>query len=72
KLYCHLCTEVQQLGFGEYRFRDGEAALIYVDLVFLAYNLLEILGQGLISYRITNAIKRGQQESKTRVRSLHM
>ena len=44
--------DTKQLGFGEYRFRKSEAALIHAHLVFLAYILLEILRHRLISYRI--------------------
>ena len=43
----------KQLGFGEYRFRKNEAALIHAHLVFLAYILLEILRR---DYRITKAV----------------
>ena len=32
--------DAKQLGFGEYRFRKSEAALIHAHLVFLAYILL--------------------------------
>jgi hypothetical protein len=35
--------EVKLLGFGEYRFRTSEAALIHAHLVVLAFILLEIL-----------------------------
>ena len=41
--------DAKQLGFGEYRFRKSEAALIHAHLVFLAYILL-------LSYRITKAV----------------
>ncbi len=47
-----LPRDTKQLGFGEYRFRRSEAALIHAHLVFLAYILLEILRHRLISYRI--------------------
>ena len=40
--------DTKQLGFGEYRFRRSEAALIHAHLVFLAYILLEILRHRLI------------------------
>ena len=46
----------KQLGFGEYRFRKSEAALIHAHLVFLAYILLQILRYRLLSYRITKAV----------------
>ena len=45
-----------ELGFGEYRFRKSEAALIHAHLVFLAYILLQILRYRLLSYRITKAV----------------
>ena len=44
------------LGFGEYRFRKSEAALIHAHLVFLAYILPQILRYRLLSYRITKAV----------------
>ena len=49
--------DTKQLGFGEYRFRRSEAALIHAHLVFLAYILLEILRHRLISYRITKTMR---------------
>ncbi|MGC2681179.1 MAG: transposase, partial [Candidatus Nitrosopolaris sp.] len=48
--------DAKQLGFGEYRFRKSEAALIHAHLVFLAYLLLQILRYRLLSYRITKAV----------------
>src|SRR5262249_5918722 len=42
--------DAKQLGFGEYRFRKSEAALIHAHLVFLAYILLQILRFRLLSY----------------------
>jgi hypothetical protein len=48
--------DAKQLGFGEYRFRKSEAALIHAHLVFLAYILLQILRYRLLSYRITKAV----------------
>jgi hypothetical protein len=48
--------DAKQLGFGEYRFRKSEAALIHAHLVFLAYILLQILRFRLLSYRITKAV----------------
>jgi hypothetical protein len=43
--------DAKPLGFGEYRFRKSEAALIHAHLVFLAYILLQIL-----RYRITKTV----------------
>ena len=40
------------LGFGEYRFRTSEAALIHAHLVVLAYILLDILRRRLLRYHI--------------------
>jgi hypothetical protein len=48
--------DTKQLGFGEYRFRKSEAALIHVHLVFLAYILLEILRHRLLSYKIAKTM----------------
>jgi DDE family transposase len=48
--------DTKQLGFGEYRFRKSEAALIHAHLVFLAYILLEILRHRLLSYRIAKTM----------------
>ena len=48
--------DAKQLGFGEYRFRKSEAALIHAHLVFLAYILLQILRYRLLSYKITKAV----------------
>jgi hypothetical protein len=48
--------DAKQLGFGEYRFRKSEAALIHAHLVFLAYILLQILRYRLLSYGITKAV----------------
>ena len=48
--------DAKQLGFGEYRFRKSEAALIHAHLVFLAYILLQILRYRSLSYRITKAV----------------
>lgn len=48
--------DAKQLGFGEYRFRKSEAALIHAHLVFLAYILLQILRFRLFSYKITKVV----------------
>ena len=44
--------EAKFLGFGEYRFRTSEAALIHAHLVVLAYILLEILRRRLLRYHV--------------------
>ena len=48
--------DTKQLGFGEYRFRKSEMALIHAHLVFLAYILLEILRHRLLWYRIAKTM----------------
>jgi hypothetical protein len=42
--------EAKALGFGEYRFRASEAALIHAHLVVLAYTLLDVLRRRLLRY----------------------
>ena len=44
--------EVKLLGFGEYRFRASEAALIHAHLVVLAHTLLNLLRCRLLRYSI--------------------
>ena len=44
--------EVKALGFGEYRFRTSEAALIHAHLVALAHTLLDVLRRRLLRYSI--------------------
>ena len=44
--------EAKALGFGEYRFRASEAALIHAHLVVLAYTLLDVLRRRLLKYSI--------------------
>jgi hypothetical protein len=44
--------EAKLLGFGEYRFRTSEAALIHAHLVVLAYILLDVLRRRLLRYHI--------------------
>ena len=48
--------EAKFLGFGEYRFRASEAALIHAHLVTLAYILLEILRRRLLRYNIVKNV----------------
>jgi DDE superfamily endonuclease len=43
------------LGFGEYRFRASEAALIHAHLVTLAYTLLDVLRRRLLRYSIVKS-----------------
>jgi DDE superfamily endonuclease len=68
--------DAKQLGFGEYRFRKSEAALIHAHLVFLAYILLQILRYRLLSYKITKAVPSMEFvitwiRKKTRQRFIH-
>src|SRR5262249_54339548 len=68
--------DAKQLGFGEYRFRKSQAALIHAHLVFLAYILLQILRFRLLSYRITKAVSSMEfiitwVRKKTRQRFIH-
>ena len=44
------------LGFGEYRFRASEAALIHAHLVTLAYTLLDVLRRRLRRYSIVKSL----------------
>ena len=47
--------EAKALGFGEYRFRASEAALIHAHLVTLAYTLLDVLRRRLLRYSIVKS-----------------
>lgn len=44
------------LGFGEYRFRASEAALIHAYLVVLACTLLDVLRRRLLRYSIVKSL----------------
>ena len=44
------------LGFGEYRFRESEAALIHAHQVTLAYTLLDVLRRRLLRYSIVKCL----------------
>src|SRR5665647_1888351 len=48
--------EAKFLGFGEYRFRASEAALIHAHLVVLAYTLLDTLRRRLLRYSIVKSV----------------
>jgi len=48
--------EAKFLGFGEYRFRTSEAALIHAHLVVLACILLDVLRHRLLRYRISKCL----------------
>ncbi len=48
--------EAKALGFGEYRFRTSEAALIHAHLVALAHTLLDLLRRRLLRYSIVGCL----------------
>ena len=48
--------EAKALGFGEYRFRASEAALIHAHLVALAYTLLDVLRRRLLRYSVVGSM----------------
>ena len=48
--------EAKALGFGEYRFRESEAALIHAHLVALACILLDVLRRRLLRYSIVKSL----------------
>jgi hypothetical protein len=48
--------EAKSLGFGEYRFRGSEAALIHAHLVSLACALLDVLRRRLLRYSVTGGL----------------
>jgi hypothetical protein len=48
--------DAKALGFGEYRFRGSEAALIHAHLVSLACALLDVLRRRLFRYSITGGL----------------
>ena len=48
--------QAKALGFGEYRFRESEAALIHAHLVSLACTLLDVLRRRLLRYSIVKSL----------------
>jgi hypothetical protein len=48
--------DAKALGFGEYRFRGSEAALIHAHLVSLACALLDVLRRRLLRYSVTGGL----------------
>jgi hypothetical protein len=48
--------EAKALGFGEYRFRESEAALIHAHLVALACILLDVLRRRLLRYCVVKSL----------------
>jgi hypothetical protein len=61
------------LGFGEYRFRASEAALIHAHLVVLAYTLLDVLRRRLLRYFIVRRLPTiGATVEWVRKRAMHL
>jgi len=61
------------LGFGEYRFRASEAALIHAHLVVLAYPLLDVLRRRLLRYFIVRRLPTiGATVEWVRKRAMHL
>ena len=65
--------EAKALGFGEYRFRASEAALIHAHLVVLAYTLLDVLRRRLLRYSIVRCLPTlGGTVEWVRKRAMHL
>jgi len=65
--------EAKSLGFGEYRFRESEAALIHAHLVSLAYTLLDALRRRLLRYSIVKRLPSiGATVEWVRKRAIHL
>ena len=63
----------KSLGFGEYRFRASEAALIHAHLVALAYTLLDVLRRRLLRYSIVRCLPTiGATVEWVRKRAMHL
>ena len=61
------------MGFGEYRFRASEAALIHAHLVVLAYTLLDVLRRRLLRYFIVRRLPTiGATVEWVRKRAMHL
>jgi len=61
------------LGFGEYRFRASEAALIHAHLFVLAYTLLDVLRRRLLRYSIVRCLPTiGATVEWLRKRAMHL
>ena len=61
------------LGFGEYRFRASEAALIHAHLFVLAYTLLDVLRRRLLRYSIVKRLTTiGAMVEWVRKRAMHL
>jgi hypothetical protein len=65
--------EAKALGFGEYRFRASEAALIHAHLVTLAYTLLDVLRRRLLRYSIVKCLPTiGAMVEWARKKAMHL
>jgi hypothetical protein len=65
--------EAKALGFGEYRFRASEAALIHAHLVVLAYTLLDVLRRRLLRYSIFRCLPTiGSTVEWVRKKAMHL
>jgi hypothetical protein len=65
--------EAKALGFGEYRFRASEAALIHAYLVTLAYTLLDVLRRRLQRYSIVKCLPTiGAMVEWARKKAMHL
>ena len=65
--------EAKALGFGEYRFRASEAALIHAHLVVLAYTLLDVLRRRLLRYSIVKCLPSiGAMVEWARKKAMHL
>ena len=65
--------EAKALGFGEYRFRASEAALIHAHLVTLAYTLLDVLRRRFLRYSIVKCLPTiGAMVEWARKKAMHL
>ncbi|HJW65616.1 MAG TPA: transposase [Candidatus Bathyarchaeia archaeon] len=65
--------EAKALGFGEYRFRESEAALIHAHLVVLACILLDVLRRRLLRYSMVRCLPTiGATVEWVRKRAMHL
>src|SRR3990170_2390470 len=65
--------EAKALGFGEYRFRESEAALIHAHLVVLSCILLDVLRRRLLRYSMVRCLPSiGATVEWARKRAMHL
>jgi hypothetical protein len=65
--------EAKALGFGEFRFRASEAALIHAHLVTLAYTLLDVLRRRLQRYSVVKCLPTiGAMVEWARKKAMHL